>query len=115
MATPPEPAGSQSQHERIYAAARYYDIAFAYRDFAEECDFLIRAAALHLGRDPSSVLELAAGPANHAIELARRFGTGAVAVLLSYHIGRVAPYVEQIAHAGMIGLATSNAGPAVAP
>ena len=61
MATPPEPAGSQSQHERIYAAARYYDIAFAYRDFAEECDFLIRAAALHLGRDPSSVLELAAG------------------------------------------------------
>ena len=72
MATPPEPAGSQSQHERIYAAARYYDIAFAYRDFAEECEFLTRAATPHLGRMPESVLELAAGPANHAIELARR-------------------------------------------
>ena len=50
-----------------------------------------------------------------AIELARQFGLGAAAVARSYHIGRVASYVEQIAHAGMIGLATSNAGPAVAP
>ena len=72
MASPSEPSGSKSQHERIYAAARYYDIAFAYRDFAGECDFLTRAAARHLGREPLSVLEMAAGPANHAIELARR-------------------------------------------
>lgn len=50
-----------------------------------------------------------------AIELAQQYGLGAAAVVRSYHIGRVAPYVEQIAHAGMIGLATSNAGPAVAP
>jgi SAM-dependent methyltransferase len=65
------PAG-QSQHSRIYSAARYYDIAFAYRDFAAECDFLIEAASRLMGRAPASVLELAAGPANHAIELARR-------------------------------------------
>lgn len=50
-----------------------------------------------------------------AIELARQYGLGAAAVVRSYHIGRVAPYVEQIARAGMIGLATSNAGRAVAP
>jgi LDH2 family malate/lactate/ureidoglycolate dehydrogenase len=50
-----------------------------------------------------------------AIELARQNGLGAAAVVRSYHIGRVAPYVEQIARAGMIGLATSNAGRAVAP
>lgn len=50
-----------------------------------------------------------------ALDLARQFGLGAVTVVRSYHIGRVAPYVEQIARAGMIGLATSNAGPAVAP
>jgi LDH2 family malate/lactate/ureidoglycolate dehydrogenase len=50
-----------------------------------------------------------------AIELARQYGLGAATVVRSYHIGRVAPYVEQIARAGMIGLATSNAGPAVAP
>lgn len=50
-----------------------------------------------------------------AIELAGRYGLGAAVVTRSYHIGRVAPYVEQIAHAGMIGLATANAGRAVAP
>lgn len=50
-----------------------------------------------------------------AIELARAHGLGAAAVVRSYHVGRVAPYVERIAHAGMIGLATANAGRAVAP
>jgi LDH2 family malate/lactate/ureidoglycolate dehydrogenase len=50
-----------------------------------------------------------------AIDLAREHGMGSAVVLRSYHIGRVAPYVEQIARAGMIGLATSNAGRATAP
>ena len=50
-----------------------------------------------------------------AIELAAEFGVGASVVRRCYHIGRVAPYVEAIARAGMIGLAMSNAGPAVAP
>jgi LDH2 family malate/lactate/ureidoglycolate dehydrogenase len=50
-----------------------------------------------------------------AIELAREFGVGAVTVARCYHIGRVAPYVERVAHAGMIGLAMSSAGPGVAP
>jgi SAM-dependent methyltransferase len=98
LAAPPEPAGSQSQHERIYAAARYYDIAFAYRDFAEECDFLTRAAAHHLGRAPSSVLELAAGPANHAIELARR---GLAATALDREPAMVQYGTEKAATAGV--------------
>lgn len=50
-----------------------------------------------------------------ALALARQHGLGAAAVVRSYHIGRVAPYVEQIAREGMIGLATANAGRAVAP
>jgi LDH2 family malate/lactate/ureidoglycolate dehydrogenase len=50
-----------------------------------------------------------------AIDLARQFGLGAAAVTRSYHIGRVAPYVEAAAAEGMIGIAMSNAGPAVAP
>ncbi len=50
-----------------------------------------------------------------AIELAREFGVGVAVVQRCYHIGRVAPYVESIARAGMIGMAMSNAGPAVAP
>jgi uncharacterized oxidoreductase len=50
-----------------------------------------------------------------AIELAQEFGVGVAVVQRCYHIGRVAPYVEAIARAGMVGLAMSNAGPAVAP
>lgn len=50
-----------------------------------------------------------------AIAAAREFGLGAAVVHHSYHIGRVAPYVEAIARAGMIGFATANAAPAVAP
>lgn len=50
-----------------------------------------------------------------AIRLARQFGLGASVVRRSYHIGRVAPYVENVASESMIGLAMANAAPAVAP
>jgi LDH2 family malate/lactate/ureidoglycolate dehydrogenase len=50
-----------------------------------------------------------------AIDRARDHGLGAAVVRRSYHIGRVAPYVEAIATEGMIGQAMANAAPAVAP
>lgn len=50
-----------------------------------------------------------------AIALAGQYGLGMAAVSNCYHIGRVAPYVESIARAGMVGLAMANAGGAVAP
>jgi LDH2 family malate/lactate/ureidoglycolate dehydrogenase len=50
-----------------------------------------------------------------AIQLAVDHGVSTVVVDRCYHIGRVAPYVEAVARAGMIGIAMSNAGPAVAP
>jgi LDH2 family malate/lactate/ureidoglycolate dehydrogenase len=50
-----------------------------------------------------------------AVERARELGLGAAVVHNSYHIGRVAPYVEWIAGEGMIGMAMANAAPAVAP
>src|SRR5215208_403708 len=50
-----------------------------------------------------------------AIDRAREHGLGAAVVHRSYHIGRVAPYVESVARAGMIGQAMANAAPAVAP
>ncbi len=50
-----------------------------------------------------------------AIDRAREHGLGAAVVHRSYHIGRVAPYVEAIASEGMIGQAMANAAPAVAP
>jgi uncharacterized oxidoreductase len=52
---------------------------------------------------------------NAACERARQFGLGAAVVANSYHIGRVAPYVEHLARHSMIGIALANAGRAVAP
>ncbi|MCA9860981.1 MAG: Ldh family oxidoreductase, partial [Thermomicrobiales bacterium] len=49
------------------------------------------------------------------IALARQFGIAIGTVEHCFHVGRVAPYVEMIARAGMVGIAMANAGPAVAP
>lgn len=49
------------------------------------------------------------------IGLAREFGIAIGTVDRCFHVGRVAPYVETIARAGMVGIAMANAGPAVAP
>ena len=64
----------------IYDDPELYRIACAYRDIPAEADALLAWAGRHwLAPDappaavgPSSVLELAAGPADHALELARR-------------------------------------------
>ncbi|MDA1265739.1 MAG: class I SAM-dependent methyltransferase [Planctomycetota bacterium] len=56
----------------LYRLAELYDLAFAYRDYGVECDFLEAAYARHRGATPASFLELAAGPARHALEMARR-------------------------------------------
>jgi SAM-dependent methyltransferase len=61
-----------AHHRRTYEHARVYDVAFGFRDVAAECDALASIAQRH-GRGPvGSVLELAAGPARHAREFARR-------------------------------------------
>ena len=45
-----------------------YDLAFGYRNHEEEVNFLIgQHQALHEGKPPSRILELAAGPARHSI------------------------------------------------
>jgi len=69
----------------IYDEPELYEAACAYRDVPGEVDALLRWSGLHLDPDagpPSSVLELAAGPAEHARELARR-GLDATALDLS--------------------------------
>jgi uncharacterized oxidoreductase len=53
--------------------------------------------------------------ARAAKERAQELGLGAAVVHRSYHIGRVAPYVEWLAEADLIGMAMANAAPAVAP
>ena len=67
-----------------------YELACAYRDVRGEVDALerwfvrhaLRAGQGEVADGPGSVLELAAGPAEHALELARR-GVAAVALDLS--------------------------------
>src|SRR5258708_28705785 len=62
----------------IYDLALGYEIAFSYRDVPGEIDALVRMA----GREPQAVVELAAGPAEHAVECAKR-GWRATAIDLS--------------------------------
>jgi SAM-dependent methyltransferase len=66
-------------HHRIYQHARAYDVAFGFRDIAAECNTLEALARRHAGRPATAVLELAAGPARHAREFARR-GVAATAL-----------------------------------
>ncbi|WP_207480251.1 class I SAM-dependent methyltransferase [Arenibaculum pallidiluteum] len=62
----------RTRHLRTYAEPRWYDVAFGYRDVPGECTFLLDEAARLSGSPPASAVELGAGPANHAVELARR-------------------------------------------
>lgn len=73
-------------HEDFYRCARYYDVAFAYRDVPVEVDFFLACAA-RWGAPVGRALELASGPGEHARELARR-GIPSVALDLS------APMIE---------------------
>ncbi|MEP7283787.1 MAG: class I SAM-dependent methyltransferase [Rubrivivax sp.] len=68
-----------AHHDEIYRQARCVDVAFGFRDIGAECDALASITAQHRGAAPRSVLELAAGPARHAREFARR---GATAIAL---------------------------------
>jgi SAM-dependent methyltransferase len=69
-------------HDGLYQLAEYYGIAFDFRDVGAECDFLTELYRRSAAREPASFLELAAGPAYHTIELARR-GLRATALDLS--------------------------------
>jgi SAM-dependent methyltransferase len=68
----------------IYDEPEFYEAACAYRDVPAEVDALLRWSGKHRGPDPGprSVLELAAGPAEHARNLAGR-GLEATALDLS--------------------------------
>mmetsp|Transcript_13041 Transcript_13041/g.38849 ORF Transcript_13041/g.38849 Transcript_13041/m.38849 type:complete len:288 (+) Transcript_13041:1002-1865(+) len=56
----------------VYDRPELYDAAFGFRDFEAEVDFLLAAHEAHAGRPARRVLELAAGPARHAVEAATR-------------------------------------------
>ncbi len=56
----------------VYDAAETYEIAFSYRDIVAEVNFVIDRFTELRGRPPVSAVELAAGPGDHALELAAR-------------------------------------------
>jgi len=61
-------ASSVVSNDRIYSMPGLYDMAFGYRNYKEEVEFLIgQHQRLHDGKAPTRTLELAAGPARHTI------------------------------------------------
>lgn len=83
----------------LYDRPRAYEIAYSWRDFVAECDFALAVARRALGRPARSAVELAAGPARHGREFAKR-GLAVSAVdcnpgALAY-LARVAPELSAI-------------------
>lgn len=97
----PIASGGSADHQDFYQQAAWYDLAFSYRDYAAEIDFVLEVAK-QLGKGPiRSILELAAGPARHALEAARR-GYRALALDAS---AAMAEYGRQLANEQGLSLA----------
>lgn len=58
-------------HEDFYSFAKYYDIAFDFKDIPKECSFLKELSLKYLSHPFSSFIEFGAGPALHCMELAK--------------------------------------------
>ncbi|MGK3750436.1 MAG: SAM-dependent methyltransferase [Bacillariaceae sp.] len=59
---------------KIYSMPALYDMAFGYRNFEEEVDFLLdQHRLLNEGNAPRHILELAAGPARHSIDALKSY------------------------------------------
>ena len=72
-------------------------------------------AAFHIDGDNGMGAVVGRRAMDEAIRLARLHGTGVVAVMNSNHYGMAANYVLQAVEAGMIGMAFTNASPALPP
>lgn len=57
---------AQSASNRIYSNPPLYDLAFGYRDYDKEVDFLLKMHKEATGEDATRILELGAGPARHS-------------------------------------------------
>ena len=59
-------------HDKFYSKAYFYDVAFRFKDIKSENDTLINVFKEINSRPPKSFLDIAAGPAANAIEMAKR-------------------------------------------
>src|SRR5215469_8827142 len=71
-APPAAPSGIIARVSGIYEEPELYQLACAYRDVPAEVTALLAWCGEHSREEVQTVLELAAGPAEHALELARR-------------------------------------------
>jgi 2-polyprenyl-3-methyl-5-hydroxy-6-metoxy-1,4-benzoquinol methylase len=58
-------------HEGFYSFAKYYDIAFDFKNVSQECNFLESVFTKHSSCQLTSFIEFGAGPALHCMEMAR--------------------------------------------
>lgn len=58
-------------HEGFYSFAKYYDIAFDFRDVSKECRFMDDLFMRHVNRPLTSFIEFGSGPAVHCLEFAK--------------------------------------------
>ena len=83
----------------LYRDPRLYELVFSTRDVAAQADVLESWYRVHRGGRPRRVLELAAGPAAHSIELARR---GAHATALDVSAAMCAHARRRARQAGVV-------------
>lgn len=76
------PLPRRRSHHELYELAEIYDTAFDFKDYTDECEFMLSVYEDIVGQRPQSWLEMAAGPARHTLEMASR-GLRATALDLS--------------------------------
>ncbi len=88
----------EQSHIQIYAKAKYYDIAFNFKNVAEENQTILDTYRKHNSVEPKSFLDIAAGPATNAIAMAKR---GIKSFALDYSQEMVAYGLEAARIAGV--------------
>ena len=88
----------KSNHIDFYSKAKYYDIAFSFKNVSEENQTILDVFRRHNGREATSFLDIGAGPASNAIEMAKR---GIRSFALDYSPEMVAYGIEMAKAAGV--------------
>jgi SAM-dependent methyltransferase len=82
----------KNNHIDFYAKAKYYDIAFTFKNVSEENQTILDTFRRHNNRDAKSFLDIGAGPASNAVEMAQR---GLKSFALDYSPEMVAYGIEK--------------------
>ncbi len=89
---------TEQNHTQFYSKAKYYDVAFNFKEVATENQTIIDVFRKHNKVEPKSFLDIAAGPATNAIEMAKR---GISSFAIDYSLEMVAYGIESAKSAGV--------------